>query len=334
MRDLNDKVNGGTLEAAEWNDVPSEIQNVITSAGYTLSSGDLAQLRKAIARYAAAGSFYTDGGTANNYVLSVVGSMQAPTSYFNGMRICFFPTNTSTNVGATVSVNVAGLGAKNMSKRNASAMNVHGVMAGEFIEAVYHEGSDLFIIVNSPLAEFDYPGVNYVASNAQAIAGTETRYAVPPAGLTARLDAERVVKYNPSLVSISNDDDYSPGGLIFTTNLVSGVYLLTATLRVFAASSNGGIRLKIKDNGANVNAWISAIYTNAAGVTSVVELQRTTGEVVIAEADCPASFNITLQGTVSWSGSANFEINFAQALADAGTMGINQFSSIQFFKAS
>jgi hypothetical protein len=65
-----------------------------------------------------------------------------------------------------------------------------------------------------------------------------------------------------------------------------------------------------------------------------VELQRTTGEVVIAEADCPASFNITLQGTVSWSGSANFEINFAQALADAGTMGINQFSSIQFFKAS
>lgn len=47
MQDLNDKVIGGELTAAEWNEVPSELQNVIEASGQTLSSGDLTQLRKA-----------------------------------------------------------------------------------------------------------------------------------------------------------------------------------------------------------------------------------------------------------------------------------------------
>ena len=49
MEDLNDKVLGGNLPAIEWNQVPSEIQNVIENLGISLSNGDLNQLGKAIA---------------------------------------------------------------------------------------------------------------------------------------------------------------------------------------------------------------------------------------------------------------------------------------------
>lgn len=111
MDDLNDKVTGGALTAPEWNQVPSEIQNVITALGITLSSGDLNQLGKAIAGYVANGDYYTDGGTADSYSLSVIGSKQAPPDYFDGMRVRFKPANT--NTGAST-VNVAGLGLKSI----------------------------------------------------------------------------------------------------------------------------------------------------------------------------------------------------------------------------
>lgn len=48
MKDLNDYVNGNTLQPADFNEIPSEIQNAITNSGQTLSSGDLTQLGKAI----------------------------------------------------------------------------------------------------------------------------------------------------------------------------------------------------------------------------------------------------------------------------------------------
>ena len=81
MQDLNDKITGNSLTAPEWNEVPSEIQNIIEGLGITLSGGDLNQLGKAIAGYVANGSFYTDSGAADAYVLSVIGSKQALPAY-------------------------------------------------------------------------------------------------------------------------------------------------------------------------------------------------------------------------------------------------------------
>ena len=48
MQDLNDKIKGNKLTASEWSEVASEIQNVITQSGQTLSSSDLSQLRKSL----------------------------------------------------------------------------------------------------------------------------------------------------------------------------------------------------------------------------------------------------------------------------------------------
>lgn len=111
MQDLTGKITGSTLTAAEWNQLPQEVQNVITALGITLGSGDLNQLGKAIAGYVAGGSYYVDSGAVNTLVLSPVGSKQSPASYFDGMRVDVKPANTNTGA-ATVNVN--GLGVKNI----------------------------------------------------------------------------------------------------------------------------------------------------------------------------------------------------------------------------
>jgi hypothetical protein len=112
MQDLNDKITGGTLTALEWNEVPSEIQNVIEGLGITLSSGDLNQLGKAIAGYVANGTFYTDSGAADAYVLTTIGSKQALTAYTDGAVFDFIAANPGTGGAATV--NVAAIGPKNI----------------------------------------------------------------------------------------------------------------------------------------------------------------------------------------------------------------------------
>lgn len=111
MQDLTGKITGSTLTAAEWNQLPQEVQNVITALGITLGSGDLNQLGKAIAGYVANGAFYTDSGIANVYVLTPVGGKQAVTDYTDGATFEFETSNP--NTGASI-FNVTGLGAKNI----------------------------------------------------------------------------------------------------------------------------------------------------------------------------------------------------------------------------
>lgn len=118
MQDLNDKITGGTLTAAEWNEVPSEIQNVIEALGITLSPGDLNQLGKGVAGYVANGNFYTDSGAANAYALTQIGSKQTLTGYTNGAAFEFIAGND--NTGGAATVNVAGLGVKNITLPNGS----------------------------------------------------------------------------------------------------------------------------------------------------------------------------------------------------------------------
>lgn len=181
MEDLNDKITGGTLTAAEWNQVPSEIQNVIEGLGITLSSGDVNQLGKAIAGYAANGAFYTDSGAANAYVLSVIGSKQAPTAYTNGMLIRFVVGNT--NTGAST-VNVAGLGVKNI-KTPTGADPAGGAMQGTFVaEAFYNSAAGYFVLTSGNATE-TFRGNIELATNTEVQTGTDTVRAVTAAGLAS-----------------------------------------------------------------------------------------------------------------------------------------------------
>lgn len=143
MQDLNDKVTGSTLTATEWNEVPSELQNVIQALGITLSASDLNQLGKAIAGYVANGNYYTDSGIADAYVLSVVGSKQRAPSYTNGMMVSFIAANA--NTGAST-VNVASLGVKDIKGtggEDPAAGDINGM-----VQLVFNSSSDRFELVN------------------------------------------------------------------------------------------------------------------------------------------------------------------------------------------
>ena len=139
MQDLNDKLTGDNLTAAEWNEVPSELQNVIENTGQALSGGDLNQLGKGVAQYAANGNFYTDSGAGNAYVLTQIGLKQSAPAYADGMAIEFVPANTNTG---SASVNVAGLGVKNISNTSSGGE----IISGTRISMRYNVGTGEFEI--------------------------------------------------------------------------------------------------------------------------------------------------------------------------------------------
>lgn len=179
MQDLNDKVTGGTLPAAEWNEVPSELQNVIEKTGQTLSSVDLDQLGKGIAVYVAAGDFYVDSGAANAYILGAVGSRQTPPSYVNGMKIRYIPANS--NTGAST-VNVSALGVKNLRRVDGTALQASDLQAGVPVSFQYDTTSGTFLKNGESLpdATETIKGKAEIATQAETDAGTDDARIVTP----------------------------------------------------------------------------------------------------------------------------------------------------------
>jgi len=127
MQSLTGKATGDTLTATEWNQLPQEVQNVITALGQSLSNGDLNQLGKAIAGYAASSEFFTDSGTANAINLVPGGSLQAPTSFQNGMRVRLRKGITNTS---NVTLVVGSLASKKVLDQTGSALASGDLTAG------------------------------------------------------------------------------------------------------------------------------------------------------------------------------------------------------------
>jgi len=144
MQDLNDKVTGNSLPAAEWNQQPSEIQNIIEAAGITLSGADLNQLGKTLSFYIANGDFYTDSGAADAYVLTVQAPKQASPDYGSGEKIVFFPTNNST--GAST-VNRDGIGVVDLKDENGNALANGALQVGSLIEFRFNLSANEFRLV-------------------------------------------------------------------------------------------------------------------------------------------------------------------------------------------
>jgi hypothetical protein len=148
-----------SLSASYFNQMPLEQTNLISSTGITPTSNDLNQTGKSVANYASVGDYYIDSGSANTYVLSPVSSgslrFQGVTQYFLGMRIRFIPSHTNT---ATSTVNVNGLGIKNIKLKNGSDIADGDLEVNEAAQ-LYYNGTD-FILFN--------PQVSYVTAWPQA----------------------------------------------------------------------------------------------------------------------------------------------------------------------
>lgn len=147
MEDLNDKITGGNLPAVEWNQVPTELQNIIEDTGQSLTNADLDQVGKGVATYVAGGDFYTDSGGVNTYSLSPVGAKQRPPAYIDGFRCRFIPANT--NTGAST-VNVDGIGAKDIRNQMSGAvLNAGDIVAGVEVVLSYDLSNDFFHIIQA-----------------------------------------------------------------------------------------------------------------------------------------------------------------------------------------
>lgn len=137
MAKFDTKVDGNTVSGDEYNNVVNPLKNLITSSGQTIDTSNT-QVVKAVADYAAVSTFYADSGTANAYVLSAIGSRLAPNAYSEGMEIRFRATNA--NTGAST-VNVAGLGVKNIKQGDGSTDVAAGDISPNFDTRARFDGT-------------------------------------------------------------------------------------------------------------------------------------------------------------------------------------------------
>lgn len=170
MEDLTGKITNSNLTAAEWNQLPQEVQNVITSWAALAGDGDLNQLGKAAAAYAAASQFYTGThGSGTAYIATPLSGIQAPPVYNTGMVVRFRPSIQNTG---PPTVNVATLGVKNIKQENGAAL-----IAGDM-----DTDRDCYLV---------YDGTDFLLSNWSRTASPSTP-TVPPGHLskmvTSRID--------------------------------------------------------------------------------------------------------------------------------------------------
>jgi len=137
--------NPPACDALFLNSVRSEINNTITQSGQSLDVSDTFQLSKAISQNLAIGTWYTDSGVADAYVLSITGSLQAPINYQDGMLVRFRPGNTNTG---SSTVNVATLGVKTIKKEDGTTDPSGGDLPQDRdILLAFDSGNDVFRIV-------------------------------------------------------------------------------------------------------------------------------------------------------------------------------------------
>jgi len=140
MQTLNNKTVGSTLTAAEWNEVPSELQNIITAAGQVLSSGDLRQVEKGIAAYVGAGNHCNVAGTDDDIILSIANSLQTPVVIFPGYVVQWFVPEFGGNTGA-MTLDFATLGPLNLRDARGSTLDGGELTGGTLASAIYN-GAD------------------------------------------------------------------------------------------------------------------------------------------------------------------------------------------------
>lgn len=154
MRNISAKADGvgDTLPASDFNaNLRSELQNIVTSAGFTLDpeggpDTDVEMLGKTVTQYANAGQYYQDSGAANAYVLARVGSLKALTSYIDGVTVLFKAGNA--NTGAST-INVSSLGAKALRDNTDAALVGGEIIANGYVIARYNASNDRFEILHS-----------------------------------------------------------------------------------------------------------------------------------------------------------------------------------------
>ncbi len=132
---------GPTLNAVDLNGFKLENNNLIIGSGQGINTSENQQTQIAVSTYAAGGDFYTDGGVADAYVLSIVGAKLAPIGYFDGMRIRALAGNTNTGPST---INADGLGVVVVVDKAGVALVGGEIVADQELSATYNSGAGNF----------------------------------------------------------------------------------------------------------------------------------------------------------------------------------------------
>lgn len=250
MQDLNDKNSGDSLTAAEWNEVPSEIQNVIEGLGITLSGGDLNQLGQGIAGYVVNGDFGTDSGAADAYVVTEIGGKQKPPAYTDGFRLSFRIGNT--NTGAST-VNAFGLGVKNIFYRGGALVGGE-LITGLIVNLVYDFTNGRFDLV---------PNLsNTIAANGDWIINNNNNVGIgvaPKAWVTYKALQLNTTSFFAAAVDAAflGENAYYDGSWRYTTTSAATRYSSSAGDHVFDIAASG--------TADTVISWTEAMKLNVDG---------------------------------------------------------------------
>jgi hypothetical protein len=224
MRNIPTKIDGtSTLPAAEFNEIADELENAITTAGLTLASADVNQLAKAIASYSAISTFYTDSGVADAYVLTSVGSYKAPTAYTNGMAVRFKPG--ASNTGAAT-VNVAGLGVKNIKKADGTTDLDAGDLPASQDSLIIYDGTNFRVYVTTSVSTATQADMETATSTTAYVTPGRQQYHPSAAKAFVNFDGTATgtlrTTYNVSSVTDNGVGDYT---INFTTSFSSVNYV-------------------------------------------------------------------------------------------------------------
>lgn len=156
MRDISVKVDDtdDTISAGDFNALAEEVENIIKNAvtiGLDPAGGPDTkgknQLSEAVAAYANAGHTYADSGSANTYVLELV-ALNPIKEYHAWTTVSFVAA--FDNSGAST-VNVSGVGVKDIKQLDGTALIAGDIVAGQFITVTYKVGSPgFFYLVSLP----------------------------------------------------------------------------------------------------------------------------------------------------------------------------------------
>lgn len=131
-----------SVEDDDLNGFKNENNNLILGTGQSLNTSDSQQTHKAVSAYSAVGQFYTGAGIADAYTLAAVAPRIAPAALIDGMRFVFFAT--AANTGAST-VNVAGLGVKNIKNRAGEDLIAGDINTKNLIEIRFDQANDEFV---------------------------------------------------------------------------------------------------------------------------------------------------------------------------------------------
>lgn len=250
MQDLTGKIPGSQLTAAEWNQLPEEVQTVITNSGQALSGATLDQLAKAITGLVANGTFYTESGAVNVYVLTNIDLQEAPIAYTNGFRIDFRVT--TINTGAST-IDVAGLGAQDL-KDDLGNPLIGGELSTTVINtAIYDIGT----------TEFRLQGVvtskSVFTTSDQSIASSTASQPIPEFENQIVLAANSIYRWNMHWVITRSGTNASFTNVTIDFNVSANVTMLVDALTYTGQS------IKPLDSNQGSNTLNSGLLTFQTG---------------------------------------------------------------------